>query len=400
MPRLKRLSWLLLLAVLILGLLVWFVLRASPWPAYRVQRADLSETVVASGRVIPPAMVELASMVNGTVAEVRGEEGDACRKGELLVQLDEGELRAQLRNTEAQLAQAEARLAQLGTLTAPQAAQTVEQARSSLTLAERTLARNRELARTGFVSPAAVDEAQQQVELAASRLRSAQTGLSSSQAGSERQLAQAGVRAAQAAVQLAQAKLQQLSLRAPADCRVLLRSVEVGQVAQVGKPLLTLALNGPTRISMLVDEKRLGYLAVGQAARVLADAFPEQPFDATVSSIAPGVDRDTGTVEVKLAVAKPPAFLRADMTVSAEVRVASRPQVLQLPSDAVLAGNGEPAVWLVRDGEALRQPVRLGLNGVGRVEVRAGLSEGDIVLAPGSKPITAGMAVRPQVAQP
>jgi hypothetical protein len=80
--------------------------------------------------------------------------------------------------------------------------------------------------------------------------------------------------------------------------------------------------------------------------------------------------------------------------------VASRPQVLQLPSDAVLAGNGEPAVWLVRDGEVLRQPVRLGLNGVGRVEVRAGLSEGDIVLAPGSKPITAGLAVRPQVAQP
>lgn len=386
-----------LLAVL---LLVWLSQRSTAWPAYTLLRAPLAESVVASGRVIPPATVALASQITGTVSAVKVREGEACQAGQLLLQLSDAELRAQLEQAQAQVIQAQAKREQLDDLSLPQAQQGVAQARTSLALARRTLERNRALAQTGFVSPAAVDEAQQQVDLAASRLASAEAGLASNRAGSERRLAAANLQNARAVVALAQARLDQLSLRAPADCTVLSREVEPGQVAQTGKTLLTLALAGPTRISMLLDEKRLGHLAIGQAATVLADAYPDQPFAARVAEIAPQVDRATGTVEIKLAVPQPPAFLRADMTVSAEVKVASRTAALVLPGDAVFERDGQRRVWRVESGRAVERPVRLGLAGIGQVEIVAGLDEGDVVLAPGSKPLSAGLRVRPQLEAP
>ena len=175
---------------------------------------------------------------------------------------------------------------------------------------------------------------------------------------------------------------------------MLTRDVEPGDVAQAGKVLLTLAENGETRIYATVDEKNLRHLRSGATAQAVADAFPGQPFRAELYYIAPGVDALRGTVEVRLRVPEPPAFLRPDMTVSVEMIVGTREAALVLPAEAVREADGAaPWVLLADDGVARRQPVKLGLRGVGLIEIVEGLSEGAQAILP-TAPVLDGDQVR------
>jgi HlyD family secretion protein len=196
-----------------------------------------------------------------------------------------------------------------------------------------------------------------------------------------------------AAVQLARARLEQATLRAPAAARVIARHVEPGQIVQPGRALLTLAVSGPTELTAQVDERFLGQLRVGQTARVLADAYPQQAFDALLARVAPAVDAARGAVEVVFVpVGTPPEFLREDMTLSVEAVTGQRTQALVLPLNALRPGPAEAEarvlVWL--DGRATERRVTLGLRTLDQAEVTAGLAAGDTLLlnpqiAPGTR---------------
>ena len=203
-----------------------------------------------------------------------------------------------------------------------------------------------------------------------------------------------GWRQAQANVGAARARLELLVLRAPAPAVVLTRTAEPGDTAQVGRTLLELAQAGETRVIASVDEKNLRYVRNGLAAAVTADAFPTKRFDASVYYVAPSVDAQRGTVEVRLRVPDPPEFLKPDMTASVEMLVGRREDALMLPAQAIRAAEGDTAhVLALRGASAERVPVTLGLRGVGTVEVASGLNEGDLVILPGTA-VSAGDRVR------
>jgi HlyD family secretion protein len=196
-------------------------------------------------------------------------------------------------------------------------------------------------------------------------------------------------------VAVAQARLARLSIASPLDALVLTRNVEPGSMAQPGRVLLTLAAQGSLRIDAGVDEKNLRLLTPGMPARAVADAYPGQPFDAQLTYIAPAVDPQRGTVEVRLAVPQAPAYLRPDMTVSVELVGGTKPDALVLPSGAVRDADREaPWVLLLQDGRAVRVPVTLGLRGVGAVEIMEGLKEGDQAI-PQTEKALPGDRVRP-----
>jgi HlyD family secretion protein len=161
-----------------------------------------------------------------------------------------------------------------------------------------------------------------------------------------------------------------------------------------GKGLVGMTTDGAPELTAQVDEKNLSLLRVGQLARASADAFPELFFDAAVALIAPAVDASRGTVEVRLAVPAPPAGLRPDMTVSINVEVARKAQALVIPADVIRDPTGEPWVLAIVGRHAVRRPVALGMRGDGLVEVTAGLSAGDAVVAPSAGFVEAGERVR------
>ena len=385
-------------------LLATYWLIGRPVETLHAVRSDLVQTVVASGRVMTPQRAAIGVEVTGRVAQVPVREGQSVTRGQTLIVLEDADERAALAQAAAAVAQAEARVRQVREVSLPVAEQSVLQSEANVRHLRRVMQRNQELHTKGFIGQAALDDAQRNLDVAESQLRAAQVQAQSSRpAGSDAALARTALEQARASLALAAARLAQHTVRAPADGVLIGRTVEPGAIVQPGKDLMLLAPTGNTELVVQIDEKNLAKLALGQKAQASADAYPAGRFDAQVVYINPGVDAARGAVEVKLGVPSPPATLRQDMTVSVEIEVARRASVVVIPAEAVRdAASAQPWVLAVRDGHAVRVPLKLGLRGDARVEVLddalggtpGGVTEGERLVPPSNGLVKAGQRVR------
>ena len=347
-----------------------------------VQRRDVLQTVVASGRVETPHRVNIGAQITGTVARVPVSEGQTVKAGDVLVELVGTELQSARRQAQQAVVQAQNRLRQMNELQGPVLQQTLRQAQASLDTAQASWQRNQALFGQGFIGQAALDESRKALALADAQVRAAQQQVTSTRAGgAEHSLALGAVAEAQANAETVNAKARYAVIQAPASGQLIGRNVEVGDVVQAGKVLMTLSPEGAMQLVVQIDEKNLRLMALGQQALASADAYPQQPFKAQVVYINPGINAQTGAVEIKLDVLEPQQNLKQDMTVSVDLVVARQPQVLALQVGRVNEISGaSPWVWLVQTGHVVRRPVRLGLRGGAWVEVLEGLREGDAVI--------------------
>ncbi|MDM7938203.1 MAG: HlyD family efflux transporter periplasmic adaptor subunit [Cyanobium sp. CZS 48M] len=288
---------------------------------------------------------DLGARIGGRVAEVTVREGERVKAGQLLVRLDDDEVRARLRGAQARLASARQQLnqdrAQIDVLdsqiresrlTVAQAEQDnlgrVEQARANLASAEAqlvqaeaqqrlakvTLGRTESLVREGAASPQSLDQdrtaletaeavvnaQRRQVEAARGAVAlAASTGLNPSirsaqlQAlGEQRQRALAGMRAAESDVRSAQAAEQQvkaeaayLTIRSPLAAVVISRSVEPGAVVASGRILLTLLDPATVYLRGFIPQGEIGRVRLGQRARIFLDSDPSRSLAARVAEV-------------------------------------------------------------------------------------------------------------------
>lgn len=394
----------LLAAIAALAVLATFAVRWWLGPQANTEivlRRDFVQTVVASGHVEAPHRLDVGAQITGTVLRVPVAEGQIVKSRDLLVELDSAELSATGLQADAAVIQAQARLRQLHEVQAPVAAQTLRQAKANLENTRVALVRNQDLFRKGFIAQAALDDARKATEIADAQVRVTRKQLETTgSSGSDHALAEADVAGAQASAQAASARTGYAAIHAPVDGTLIARNVEVGDVVQPGKVLMTLSPRGPIQLVVQVDEKNLALLVLGQSALASADAYSKQRFTAVLAYINPGVNATTGAIEVKLDVPEPPPSLKQDMTVSVDIEVARRPSALIVPIAAVHDVDGA-ASWVLRvEGKhAIRRNVRLGLRSGGFAEVTDGLAERDIVvtapaaLRPGSRIRTAVVAV-------
>ncbi|HJV06286.1 MAG TPA: efflux RND transporter periplasmic adaptor subunit [Chromobacteriaceae bacterium] len=340
-------------ALLGLATLAWLGIRlvlGPSLPAYRVTVKPLVQTVVATGRLSSVTAASLGATVTARVVATPVEEGSTVRKGAVLLRLESDEAVALRAQAQAAVAQAEATLAE----------------------ARRHYQRQHGLFTQGFISQAAMDSEAKALQLAQAQL----------DAASQQRTA-------------TDVRLSQLTVRAPADGVLVKRNVEAGALVTAGSAALTFAPAGQTEVLLDMDERYLARLALGQPARVAADAYPQAPFEAKVVRIAPLVNRERGTVEVRLQPAGAlPAGLRQDMTVSAEIIAARKNAAMVLPASAVHdSALLTPWVWAVQSGRVVKRTLRLGLVTDGWAEVLQGLQPGERVLT-GDALVTAGERVR------
>ena len=383
--KFTRTQWVLVIALLagVVALAI-FARRGKPVEVVIVTQGPMLQSVVTTGRIASVARSEIASQGNARIEAILVREGDTVQAGQVLVRLRDDEATANLAQARASVAEARGRMRLLATVQEPVSTQQLAQAQAAHTLALRELERARDLLKQGFVSQSRVDDAQRSADASAAGLRAAGAQAAGNGAnGAEATLAQSRLEQALAAEKAAATRLDQLSLRAPAAGTIISRAADPGDTAQIGRALLTLVSGEETRIQASVDEKNLGYLKLGQTARATADAYPQRPFDATLTFIAPAVDAQRGTVDLKLRVDKAVDYLRPDMTVSVEIIAAQEPNALKLPSDAVRKDAQGNAFALVnRDGRAEKVALTLGLQGIGTTQVVKGLAAGDRVITP------------------
>ena len=362
---------------------------------YAAQRRDLVATVVASGRVQTPYRAGIGSQITGTVAYIPVAEGQTVKKGQVLVVLQSDELSSSANQAQGAVAEAGARLAQIHKVTLPAAREALIQASANLADSRKTYERQRTLLAQGFTTKSSFDDAQRNLDTAEAQERAAQLQVrTNSPGGSDYLVAQTALAQATSSLAAAKARLSYTVIKAPSDGVLIARDVERGDVVAPGKTLMVLSPNAETQLLINVDEKNLSQLSLGQSAVASADAFPNRRFAARVAYINPGVDATTATVEVKLIVPSPPAYLRQDMTVSVDILTATRQHTLVLPADGVMdAFTDHPYVLRVDHGRARAAPVSLGVRGGGAVEILGGVREGDLVV-PATAKVAAGERIR------
>ena len=397
-------NWLLTLGVVV-AVACYFApnyILGTPVVGYAVISGPLQQTVVASGRVIWPQRVDVAAETIGRVSSIPVVEGQQVIQAQLLIQLEDKDERANVVLAMAAVAQAQASIRQQREVALPAAEEGLIQAEAEAGQIRNQLLRMRQLRARDYVTQADLETAARNLAIADSKLNSAQRQVATNQtAGSAATLARTTLTQAQANLKLAQVKLDQDAIRAAAAGTLISRSVEPGDIVQPGKILMVLAAQGDTQLVVQIDEKNLAKLAIGQMALGSADAYSKQRFTADVIYINPGIDPSRGSVEVKLRVPQPPAYLRQDMTVSVDIETARSEQALVIPTAALRDPSG-PHAWVlvVRDRQTQHQTVTVGLRGDNYLEILSGLSVGEAVILPTEGLITADQRVRVTLAAP
>ena len=332
------------------------VAAAKAMPAGEAPPAEL---LSGSGYVVTgDRYVSIGVRVGGRIDRYFVEEGQAVRKGDVLVQLDDREYRAAVGRAEA----------------------AIVSARANLSLAESELRRGRKLSGEGVISA-------QELDTLVNRERVARATI------------------AQLEAELAQSKvnLEYTTLRSPADGVVLAKLKEVGEIAVPGGfagsgDLVRLANLGDLRAEVDVNEADLANVQLGGPAVVVPDAYPEARYDAEVAKIYPQVDRQKGTLKVEAKILKPDERLLPDMSVRVTFlgpRGDEKWTVVLVPASAVHRDQGKDAtVWRVDGGVAHRVAVETAGTAGDVARITRGLGDGEAVVVSTSAPLTEGARVQ------
>ncbi|MFN2317472.1 MAG: efflux RND transporter periplasmic adaptor subunit [Gemmatimonadales bacterium] len=345
---------------------------------------DLVSIVTASGKIEAMTKVDISADITGRITRIAVREGDMVTRGQFLLQIDPAQYQSAVSRVEALLASSEASLVQ---------------ARTNRDQARRGLDRSIELrgAGTALISAEALEQAQQAFDVASATF----------------QAAQAQVNQSRASLQETRDNLAKTRLTSPINGRIVRLNVEEGEVAVPGTfsretgLLMSVADLSVIMTKVFVDETDVVRLEGGDSVSVEIDAFPDTTFSGRVTKVsnsarltaAAGGDQAVD-FEVEVTLDNPPADIRPDLSATARIVTDTRRQVLSVPiialtvrqhadvaseyragTDSSRARNDREGVFVIRNGVATFQPVRIGIAGDEYFEVLEGVKRGDSIVA-------------------
>ena len=327
-----------------------------------VNTQDWPTSYQATGTVRARTTAVISSKVMGYVQQVSVQVGDRVRQGQALITLDARDLDVSLRRAEAGGAEVESAIPELENATAA--------AKANLDLAQTTFKRMEELAVKKSISNQELDEASARLKSAQANydmVRSRRAQVNSKMAVVEQEVRAAGIMRDYA------------KLAAPFSGVVITRTVEPGNLATPGAPLLTIEQDGLYRLEASVDESKLFSVRVGQAVEAVLEAT-DKKLNARVSEIVPSVDAASRTYIVKLDLPASPE-LRTGMFGRAIFPLGTQ-KVVAVPLAALTERGQLQSVFVVEDGVAHTRLVTTGRRTAGAAEVLSGLDAGEKVVLP------------------
>ncbi len=316
--------------VLVAAVLWWQLGRGPLVTTAAVTRGTVAEIVYATGAVEPVRWAKVASVIRERIVEHCDCEGKPVRKGDVLAQLDDTEVRAQLQELKARE-----------------------------DFAKRELHRVTELMERRVTTTQAYERASTDLQMI------------------------------QGLISVQMEKLDNYTITAPMDGIVLRRDGEVGEIAEPGQVLFRVGPRKPLQVVAEVNEEDIPRVAVGQTVLLRTDAFLGQRIEGTVREITPMGDALAKTYRIRIALPDDTPLL-AGMSVEANVVTREKQSALLIPADAVQG----TAVLALDGSRAHKRSVEIGVRGTRAVEVVSGLAEGDRVAAPFPGDIRDGQAVR------
>jgi multidrug efflux pump subunit AcrA (membrane-fusion protein) len=364
--------------------------KSTPVQTITVQHGTISQRITATGDILADARVEVFPKVEGHLRELRVEEGDRVRAGQVMAQIADNDLRAAVARATAQVDALRAEWAQMQAGARPeeiaQAVDRVQHTRAEMENAEWMLERTQSLVERGMQSTWELEDATRKVTQARAAHSTAQKQLQLLRTGArdeERQALQARLRVAQEALRLATIELQNAVIMASMDGIVGRRHVDPGAyLTNTNTPIVTIVAMDAVKIRVPISERDIGRIQPGIRADIRVDAYPEEVFEGTVRRLSPLIDPASRNGEVEISIANPDHRLKPGMFAKVALILEQRHDVVVIPRDALRVGAQGTAVFVVQDGVAQLRQVTTGLQDDTRVEIVEALRPGtEIVLA-------------------
>lgn len=329
---------------------------------FAVEQQDWPSFYEATGTVRARTSVQVSSRVMAYAREVRVRIGDQVRAGQPLVILDARDLDARRRQAEAGRTEARA--------SAAEADHAIAAAQANLQLAEVTYKRMKDLYDKRSLSDQEFDEASTRVKSARANLEMAQS-----------RRGQVDARIAQAGEEVKSAEIMggYSVITSPISGVVTEKSVEAGNLATPGAPLMTIEQAGAYRLEAAVEESNLAKVRLGQPVTVVLDALPGE-VHGRVSEIVPAVDPASRAFTVKIDL-PPSAHLRSGQFGRARFE-SGRRTAISIPSAAVQEKGQIQWVYAIDGNHARTRMITLGDRRASEVEVLSGLSSGERIVYP------------------
>jgi len=404
--RQPRRWWLTALVLLVAGIgLAAFVSHRDDPVTVRtavVGQGSIRSLVSTNGKIEPVNNFEAHAPVATSVRRVLIKEGDAVKKGQLLLVLDDADARAQAARAQTQLkaAQSDLSAAERGGRQEEVLALQAQLVKASTDrdTAQRNLDALKKLEQQGAASAGEVRTAQDALASADAQLTFLRQKQTKRYSNAELAHVDAQRADAQATFDAAQDVLAKSNVRAPFDGIVYSLPAKQGGFVGAGDLLLQVADLRKVLVRTFVDEPDVGRLAVGDPIEITWDAVPGRVWRATVTSVPSTVklrgSRNVG--ETTSIVDNKDLKLLPNINVGVTIVSAEHDNVLVVPREAVRMDDSKPYVLQVTGHELKRRDVNTSLSNLTQVEITHGLSANDVVAISSwnGKPIGDGTQVK------
>ena len=363
-------------------------------------KRDLPRFFEATGSLAGDQQTDVAPQTSGKVVAVGVEIGSPVKRGQMLVQLDESELKLRVDQAVTQVEQAKAAVRQaeekIGLRSNqsfdPNRVAEVAAAKVTLELAEKNLIRAAKLVESGDVSQSFYDDArarrdqlkeQYEVQLAQARQNFAAV-----------QVARTNVANAESALALARKNLSYANIASPIDGFVSERTADLGEYVSPQQKVATIVRTNPLRIRIDIPEQAIQEVQVGQSVSITTSAWPDRNFSGRVARIAPNVSATSRTMTVEAEIENSSGALKPGQFATVRIlQPKSEPAVL-VPSRAVTTQAGVSRVFVIKNGHAEQRLVQTGQTEGDLIEIKNGVAADEQVATSNLEMLSDGLAIK------
>lgn len=379
----------------------------APEPTVAVQAEHptvgaISEEIAADAVLAPLAQAAIEPRISAPIATELVQRGTRVHKGQLLLTLEDRDLRGAALDSKGNLTQAQAAYTAATLATIPEDMQKAEldvaQAKANLEVANHTVEERKRLLDQGAIARRDVDTAvAAQVQASAAYDTTAKhlANVEKTTQKTNIDSAQGQLSSAQGKLDNAEAQVNYASIHSPIDGVVTDRPLFAGETAAAGTPVITVMDTSSLLAKLHIAQQAAQKLKVGGSAEIAIPGV-EDPQPAQIALISPALDPGSTTVEIWLKLPNPGGRFRVGTPVHAIIRGFTIPNAVQLPKDALVpTDDGSTNVLIVgSDGAAHKRPVKVGLHTAERVQILSGVNTADMVIVEGGFGLDEGTKVK------
>lgn len=363
-------------------------------------KRELPRFFEATGSLAGDEQTDVAPQTSGKVVAVGVDIGSPVRRGQLLVRLDDAELKLRVEQAAAQVAQAKAAVRQAeekiglrpGQAFDPNRVSEVAAAKVAFDLAEKNFRRAERLVESGDISRSFFDEQRarrdqlrEQYEVALAQARQNFAGV---------EVARTNVANAEAQLALARKNLSYANIPAPIDGYVTERTADLGEYVSPQQKVVTIVRTNPLRIRIDIPEQAIPEVRVGQSVSITTSAWPDRNFSGRVARIAPNVSATSRTLTVEAEIENSSGALKPGQFATVRILQERAEPAVLIPARAVVTEAGVSRVFVIKDGRAEQRVVQTGQTEGDLIEIKSGVSADEQVATSNLEQLSDGVAVR------